>query len=372
MAETLLFLINASTLLSLSYLAGKCRSFVEGREWVLVPLLSGLAAILLMLQPLPGIGPVPDLRFLPVVLTALRYGPSLSLLSTLLPFSFSLLVQETGWAWHSFDGLLLPSVLASLLHRRACRDGCTGIPVRAGWRAAALSTGAALLLQLILPRGGGLEEAGAALLLFAVSAVSLTVLILLHNEENRSWVEQRRLEMKANQDTLTGLPNLRSFLDIATRSLAKERIAILMVDIDNFKQFNDRWGHVQGDQLLRQVGRRLQALIPEQDYIARYGGEEFILLSHGPEPGRLGCLAEELCAEVVRLSPSQPATGAPMDANTGPDVSISIGISIAEQPGASLLALIEQADEALYASKHSGKNRHTFHTKTAPAQTYSA
>jgi diguanylate cyclase len=175
----------------------------------------------------------------------------------------------------------------------------------------------------------------------------------MYNDENRTWMLQRRLELQANQDGLTGLPNLRSFMNIARNTVLLRPISIMMIDIDNFKKYNDTFGHLQGDKLLREVGQILRSSVYEHDYVARYGGEEFIIMSQLTDYEQLSDYAYRLCHAVeAHQSNSQE------EART----TISIGISISESQQDELLRMISEADEALYISKGNGKNRYTFYT----------
>jgi diguanylate cyclase len=196
------------------------------------------------------------------------------------------------------------------------------------------------------------------LYMLLLCGAAVIIMIRMYNDENKTWLLQRKLELQANQDGLTRLANLRSFLRLAGDTLDKRRIAIFMIDIDNFKQYNDRYGHLAGDDLLREVGQLLRNAIEPYDYVARYGGEEFILMSHYTDPEALSAYAARLCETVLAQTSSLSGESA---ARHEP-VTISIGIAIAERPGDSLQRLISEADEALYESKRSGKNRSTLHT----------
>ncbi|WP_246309640.1 GGDEF domain-containing protein [Paenibacillus alginolyticus] len=139
-------------------------------------------------------------------------------------------------------------------------------------------------------------------------------------------------------------------LPIASNALHKRRVSIMMIDLDNFKQYNDQFGHLEGDQLLREISSVLRNNIHEQDYLARYGGEEFILLSSEIDPLRLSKYAERLCSIVADTFHQKNLT-------VFAPITISIGISTAEEPQMELRRIISEADHALYESKHHGKNR---------------
>ncbi len=162
-------------------------------------------------------------------------------------------------------------------------------------------------------------------------------------------------EYNATVDSLTGLYNRRWLDDMLARVMHrcqtnKQALSVLMIDIDFFKQFNDKHGHVAGDAALRIVSRNvLQNLRPE-DLVARYGGEEFFALLPG-----LDLAAAESVAQRLREAISASEICIRTD-QILPPLTISIGIaSMGEQdsPG----DLINTADEALYRAKHAGRNK---------------
>ena len=161
---------------------------------------------------------------------------------------------------------------------------------------------------------------------------------------------------QAVTDELTGLSNARFFRElIAKESARAERfgheLSLIMVDIDNFKQVNDTYGHLQGDKVLRMVGRVLRFESRGVDEPARYGGEEFTVAL--PETGLEGALdlAERVRARIE--SEQVPRAGG------GGAVSITVSIGVASMPGVADGGekLIAAADAALYEAKRGGKNR---------------
>jgi diguanylate cyclase (GGDEF)-like protein len=163
-------------------------------------------------------------------------------------------------------------------------------------------------------------------------------------------------------DGLTGLQNRPSFDEHLSRAWhqhrrANEPLCLLMVDVDHFKRYNDTYGHLAGDTCLRRVAVCLQeAVTRKQDVVARYGGEEFavILPGTGVEGGRLVAL------RLLRSlrSAALPHEGIGGDPGEKPVVSASIGLAATDAGGIdSPEALIEQADQALYAAKRAGRDR---------------
>lgn len=163
-----------------------------------------------------------------------------------------------------------------------------------------------------------------------------------------------RLEALATTDELTGLSNRRLFEQLLAlehqRTIRyKTPLSIALVDVDNFKDVNDTYGHQMGDEVLRNLGTLIHSAIRTTDLAARYGGEEIcILLPHTPLAG-----AMEL-AERLRILVEQ-ATHILGDHTISKTISIGVACSLSgEETSAELL---KRADEALYAAKRSGRNR---------------
>jgi diguanylate cyclase len=164
------------------------------------------------------------------------------------------------------------------------------------------------------------------------------------------------IQQEAMTDPLTGVKNRKSF-DLAivkhmrrARELS-EPLALIIGDVDHFKQFNDRWGHQTGDQVLRLVAEVMNANVKGQDLLARYGGEEFAILL----PGTTLVNAEMLADRIRRAIESRRLKKRRTDEDLGL-VTMSMGIA-AYADGDTTEMLIERADECLYAAKRAGRNR---------------
>ncbi len=192
---------------------------------------------------------------------------------------------------------------------------------------------------------------------------SLLILLLGFLAYQGMWLllrtqEKKLLQEMADTDGLTGIANRRCFdrvlIEEWRRTLRSERsIALLMIDVDHFKNYNDRYGHLMGDRVLKSVAATLSRIKHRAgDMVARYGGEEFVLIL--PETDLAG--AEEvaaLCRQgVLQLQIEH-------DGNGGfGQVTISVGaVVIKPQPGMDAEMLINAADKALYAAKMAGRNR---------------
>lgn len=175
-------------------------------------------------------------------------------------------------------------------------------------------------------------------------------------DEMRAKAELERLVMR---DGLTGLSNRRHFDQSLERLWAQMRrdrlpLSLLMVDVDHFKRYNDLYGHVAGDQCLREIARVLEAaLLRPSDVAARFGGEEFAVLLPNTDHHGAEQVAQRIWAQLsaLRLPHAEGEQG---------QVTLSIGLSTL-QPDRSINSnlLVEQADAALYDAKRTGRNRYT-------------
>lgn len=175
-------------------------------------------------------------------------------------------------------------------------------------------------------------------------------------EDRRSDDEKSRM---AVSDSLTGLSNRHSMIQrmnsmLAAFRAAKRSCALLMVDLDRFKQVNDTLGHAAGDDLLRQVAQRLKSVLDSQFEIARVGGDEFqILLPDVDDRGRLGDIAKKIITVI-----SQPYT---LDEGRAV-IGASVGVAVAPYDGIDREELVRSADLALYAAKGGGRGHFRFYS----------
>ena len=331
------------------------KMLIESYEHLLAPLLTGLASIIMMLEPLPEALGLIDLRSLPIFMAGLRYGLPLAILSTVLPSCYSFILHENHGVFIIAQDLIAPALLSSFFHNKEYRSGFLDIPIRHGLQICLFVFFVHLLTHGYITGVLSLDHVMDQLFMLIIMAATFILLIAMVNDENKNWRMQRQLEMQANQDGLTRLPNLRSFISIAKNAMRMRKVSIMMIDIDNFKQYNDHFGHLEGDQLLRDIASILRHHVQEQDYVARYGGEEFILFSTETDPMHLAAYAQRLCEAVADSFHGQIHSDYPQ-------ITISIGISIAGALQEELQQIISEADYALYESKRSGKNRFTFYT----------
>ena len=164
---------------------------------------------------------------------------------------------------------------------------------------------------------------------------------------------------QANFDTLTGLPNRAMFHDRLQQEILKSgrgglRLALLLIDLDQFKEVNDALGHDVGDSLLQDAAGRIRHCVRESDTVARLGGDEFtVIIPDLPDTGHLDEIAHKLIAALA--SPYQLA-------NEIIHVSASVGISLYPGDASDIDALVKNADQAMYAAKNQGRNRFSYFT----------
>ncbi|HET6718205.1 MAG TPA: GGDEF domain-containing protein [Rhodocyclaceae bacterium] len=169
---------------------------------------------------------------------------------------------------------------------------------------------------------------------------------------------QLKLDHQARHDALTGLPNRMMFFDRLELALARSRrsglrLALFYLDLDSFKEINDRLGHAAGDTVLQEIGRRLLASVREIDTVARLGGDEFVVLIDGiDDAAPLRMIAQKVLAALAE----------PIDCQGQPlTLGASIGISTFPTDGTNSTELIGRADDAMYLAKQGGKNNYSFY-----------
>lgn len=167
---------------------------------------------------------------------------------------------------------------------------------------------------------------------------------------------QTELQFESVHDQLTGLWNRGAIMGLLQREAQRsvrigQPVGVMMVDLDNFKQINDVYGHQTGDTVLREVARRMREAVRNYDHVGRYGGEEFLIIVAEDSSSDLVATAERM-----RLCVSSK----PVETGAGPiPVTISIGLVAGYPTGGRFTGeeLLRAADTALYRAKHKGRNR---------------
>lgn len=183
-------------------------------------------------------------------------------------------------------------------------------------------------------------------------------------EESKKEIDSLRknldqVTMEAQKDGLTGLYNRKAFEGMLTEQMAlaqekKTELCMLILDVDHFKKFNDTYGHLLGDEVLKIVSRTLTDSLKGRDIVARFGGEEFVaFLPETPMEGAMR-VADALRQSIASKELKRKDTGE----NFG-RITVSIGVSRFRHGVDDIPKLVKRADEALYESKRGGRNRVT-------------
>lgn len=196
-----------------------------------------------------------------------------------------------------------------------------------------------------------------ATVMIAMTAMCLVFQHGLERSLRTSFLQRRVLEDLGNRDALTGLSNRRAF-DNALQALWQQGmrdekpLALLMIDVDYFKNFNDAYGHQAGDRCLQTIGRVLvDAQRRAFDVAARFGGEEFVLLLYAANVGHVNAVAEQIMSAIRQEAIAHNRS------KTADVVTVSIGAAqVVPKIGRSSASLVQFADEALYQAKDNGRN----------------
>ncbi|MGI4848770.1 MAG: putative bifunctional diguanylate cyclase/phosphodiesterase [Janthinobacterium lividum] len=319
---------------------------------------------------------------------ALALGAGLAIMHGLLPSS---MVWHVGWPSHLvIIALIVSWMYLGLLVLLRRPPPC--MPRTQRWRAwppllmlligsscAALYTCAMQLAAHLGDKGSAAVQVlpGSTVLLLiggaamGVAGLALCSTTLLARRQTRQAVlaaalQKSNLELQqiAFHDDLTKLPNRMLLADRLAQAVARARreansIALLFIDLDGFKHVNDTQGHEAGDHALREIAKRITALLRSSDTVARFGGDEFVVLVDAVEDRTgLAMLARRIETEVA----------APLSSVGGNiQLSASIGIAVFPDDAVDEKQLLHCADTAMYAAKTAGKNTHRFHDAVADA-----
>lgn len=183
----------------------------------------------------------------------------------------------------------------------------------------------------------------------------------LHEALDTARQAQDELRRMAHYDALTGLPSLHLLQETSASLLAqaerhKQKVAVLFIDLDGFKAVNDTWGHDAGDDVLKEVARRLQLCLRDSDQVARIGGDEFVvLLAEVNDQNN----AEKVAKKIIE-SLSQPINLDSASTKTDTKVGASIGIAFYPDHGKDMKTILKAADQSMYQVKNTGKGNFHF------------
>lgn len=187
--------------------------------------------------------------------------------------------------------------------------------------------------------------------LMAANMRAANALDALKREHRQLQQALQTIERMAHVDELTQLPNRRAAMAALKQLVdANQPAALVLLDVDHFKQVNDTYGHHAGDAVLRGVAERMLACLRQEDLLARFGGEEFVVILPDTEPADAASLAQLLCDTLA--TQALPIEGGSLL------VTASFGVT-PHRHGEALHGWLARADAAMYQSKHAGRNRVT-------------
>ncbi len=313
-----------------------------------------------------GFGPMSLDRLMPMHLVVGLDGTILRVAPTLQKLRPGQILNGASF-WELFE-LRRPRRLASVSEMLATEDGRLALMFRTGIR----TSFKAIIVPLPCDNGALINLSFGISVVEAVRAYDLTVrdfsgtdlaveMLYLVEAKSAALHESKKLNLRlegakvaaeeqAFTDTLTGLKNRRAMDHVVGRLLGEQApFALMQIDLDFFKQVNDTYGHAAGDEVLQAVARVLVAETRQTDMVARVGGDEFVLVFMGvADLANLELLAKRI---ISRLEEPIPFGEADLK------VSGSIGLTSTEiRPGATMEELLQDADMALYSSKHAGRS----------------
>lgn len=200
----------------------------------------------------------------------------------------------------------------------------------------------------------------------AIAAVALVLAYQLTRRMRRRMLRaERQLEHMAFFDPVTGLPNRRMFEHELRQAVTRvqrehDEVALLFIDVDDFKKVNDCCGHEAGDQVLHLIGERLKAVARSSDVVARLGGDEFAVLLFGiGSSDNAAAVARSMIQAIDKAFPTEPVPSR---------VGLSIGVAMLTTDGDDPALLLRRADMAMYVAKTSGKNNFHFFSEEIDAR----
>ena len=227
-----------------------------------------------------------------------------------------------------------------------------------GWRRQVIGKGDEVVLELATLAMGALAAGAIASSSPLHAVLVLPPLVVLHRA-----VLVRHLQEVASTDGKTGLLNAAAWQDRAARVVERAQrsrgsAALLILDLDHFKQVNDRHGHLAGDRVLSSVATALRAEVRDNDLVGRFGGEEFVILLPGHDGMRydraeLEAVADRIRRRIDALSVEVVTTDGPLTVH---ELSVSVGGATYPDDASDLDRLMQVADSALYAAKRAGRN----------------
>ncbi|WP_142829974.1 diguanylate cyclase [Planococcus soli] len=349
------FLENMALIIALMYIALKAKEYLfpDSNEskllLFLIVIFISFLSFSVMYNPFEYQGMRIDLREVPLYFISYVGGWKVGILSAIFPSFYRFSLGGPTVVEGILQTVILPVILGSLFRNKKTVNKFFALldikRMMIGWAVFELLK--SIWMVATTPATPLMTISMAVFAGIAVLSMGLVA-----NGESHHILVRKELEFFSNQDHLTQLPNMRYFRSKVQTLVAQQvPVAIVMLDVDYFKSYNDTHGHQKGDAVLRSIGQLLQDNTRNKDYVVRYGGEEFIFCITDPFDD-LEALA---IAEKVRVGIEQyHFDGEQLQPNG--KLTVSMGISL-DSYHKSLEQLIGEADQSLYHSKRNGKNQ---------------
>lgn len=358
------FLHNTTMIITFVYIFIRLKNFIlkktSNPKYVilLVPIIMGIVSVFAIHMPYQYGTMLFDLRSVPIFLASYLGSWKIGVLSAIFPSVYRYSIGGNNVLRGLLLELLLPIIVASLFHRsKKLKPPAQTIKFRGFFIRFLIF----YVLKVVSSLVWGISSVPMFLKIQSTTAlfssITLLFMIIMINDANKDLLIEQRLKYLSRHDTMTTLPNLRYFKS-QVENIIKNNIpvAIAMLDIDFFKNYNDTYGHPAGDVILKDVAQILKESVrtangQAHDIIARYGGEEFIICFTNVAS------MDQVCTIVERIRKrieDHPFVG--QSAQPSGNLTSSFGITISLENEKSLDKLIEEADWALYRSKQKGRN----------------
>lgn len=364
------FLENMALIIALLYVALKVKEFwfpdlMESKRLVFFSIIFiSFLTFSVMQKPYFYMGMRLDLR--EVVLFFISYvgGWKLGLLSSIFPSVFRYSLGGPTAIMGILQAIILPVIIGSVFRNKKkvnkffslidLKRMMIGLLVFEAIKSTLMLVTTPADLSIIIPMA-----------IFA--GIAVLVMGLMTNGENYHVLLRKELEVHSNQDPLTQLANMRFFRKEIQALISKNiPIAIIMLDVDYFKSYNDAHGHQKGDAVLRSIGQLMKDNTRPNDFVARYGGEEFVICIAEPFDGHKALeIAEKVRTEIEKY----PFDGQELQPKG--NLTVSLGVSLGSTDK-TLEQLIGEADQALFQSKRGGRNQVTIYSEFPQAEAIGA
>jgi diguanylate cyclase len=349
-----IFVANITLIISFMYIALKVKELLINKLkrifniiWTFALVIS-LLSIWVMHHPLLHEGMRIDLRGIPIYFISYLGGWKLGIIATILPSWYRFELGGPTVMQGITQAILLPFAIGAIFHRKkAFSPPLTILNLKHMFLGfVTYSIIKSLLMIWTTP-----ATLTTTIIMLMFEGIGLLIIGIINNDVNRNLLYKNELEFHSRHDNMTNLYNLRYFRSRVSSIMENSTpFVIAMFDVDYFKNYNDTHGHPAGDAALRTIGQLLNDSMRKEDVFARYGGEEFIICFTNVTNTTSFSIAERF----RQLVETYPFYGE--DQQPSGKLTISMGIS-STSTNKNLDTLIEEADQALYSAKNSGRNK---------------